>query len=76
MRTSARLLAATGALVVAGLVVPATASAQTACEEMNRNNGPLTGPVHTVDVIGEQTPAAPVTELILHDTVEPLTCED
>lgn len=46
LRTAARLLAATGALVVAGLVVPAIASAQTACEEMNRNNGPLTGPVH------------------------------
>lgn len=73
MRTSARLLATTGALVIAGLVVPATASA-TACSEAGRPDGPLTGPVHTADQLGEQTPAAPATEVVLHDTVEPLTC--
>ncbi len=68
------VILALGAVTAFGML-GGVAGAQTACEEQGRDNGTATGPVHTADEIGETTPAAPVTEPVLHDTVEPLTCE-
>lgn len=69
------IVLALGALAALGLLGGGVAGAQTACQERGRQDGTLTGPVHTVDELGETTPAAEVTELVLHDTVEPLTCD-
>ncbi len=73
MRTSARLLAATGALVVAGLVVPATALAeeQTKCEEAGKNNTPVTVVLH--EAHEETEDSLPAVSEQLHDA-ETLTC--
>jgi hypothetical protein len=65
-----RLLLSAG--LITGLIAVPTAAGADPAQCPDKTVGST---LHEVDQIGESTPAAPVTELVIHDTLEPIACE-